>query len=204
MAKKLITPVALLSYPHFDEPILPKNGKGKPKYSGSFLFAPGTDLTALTEAVAEAGVEKFGPTAVAKLKSGALKNVIRMDAEAKGYPEGTIFINARSEQQPGMVYLWPDPVTKKPALVIPGLATSGYVLTDADKKKIREVFYPGAKVRVSVTAFGYDNESKGVTFGLNNVQLIDGTGPRIDGRKSADDEFEADATMQPANLADVE
>jgi hypothetical protein len=204
MAKKLITPVALLSYPHFDEAILPKNGKGKPKFSGSFLFAPGTDISKLVEAVAEAGVEKFGPTAIAKLKSGALKNVIRTDAEAKGYPEGTIFINARSEQQPGMVYLWPDPATGKPALVIPGLAASNYVLTDADKKKIREVFYPGAKVRVSVTAYGYDNESKGVTFGLNHVQLVDGTGPRIDGRKNAEDEFEADASMAPANMADVE
>lgn len=190
MAKKLITPVALLSYPHLDEPQQPKNGKGKAKYSVSLIFAPGTDITALQVAVAEAGVDKFGPTAVAKLKSGALKNPLRTDAEAKGYPEGSVFINARSEQQPGAVYLWADPETKKPAMV--------------PAEKLKSVFYPGAKVRVSVTAFGYDNESKGVSFGLNHIQLVDGTTPRIDGRKAAEDEFEADATMQPADLSDIE
>ncbi len=204
MAKTLITAVALLSYPHLDEPQQPKNGKGKAKYSVSLVFAPGTDITALQEAVAEAGVDKFGASAVAKLKSNGLKNPIRMDAESKGYPEGSIFINARSEQQPGMVYLWPDKSTGKPELVIPGLAVSGYELTDADKKRIKEVFYPGAKVRAQLTAFGYDNESKGVSFGLNHIQLVDGTTPRIDGRKAAEDTFEADASMAPADLSDIE
>jgi len=60
-------------------------------------------------------------------------------------------------------------------------------------------------VRASVTAFAYDRpESKGVSFGLNNIQLLDGTTPRLDGRKAAEDEFEADASMQPASLDDVE
>lgn len=205
MAKKIITGNAILSYPHLDEPQAPMNGVGNSKYSASLVFLSGADLSAMQAAVVEAAVEKWGAGAVAKLKSGALKNPLRTDAEAKGYPEGAIFTNVRSEQRPGLVYLWADPNTKKPALVIPGMASGLYELTEADKTKIKQVFYAGATVRASITAFAYDRpESKGVSFGLNNLQLIDGTTPRLDGRKAADDEFEADASLQPASLDDVE
>lgn len=191
MAKKLITPNAVLSYPHLDEPQAPMNGVGNPKYSGSLVFLSGTDLSAMQAAVVEAATEKWGAGAVAKLKSGALKTPFRIDAEAKGYPEGAIFVNVRSEQRPGAVYLYPDAKTGKPAIV--------------PEDKVKETFYAGATVRASVTAFAYDRpESKGVSFGLNNIQLIDGTTPRLDGRKAAEDEFEADASLQPASLDDVE
>ena len=188
MSKKIVSPEAVLSYPYLDEPQEPQNGKGDPKYSCSLVFAPGTDMTAMQAAVIEAAVEKWGQAAVAKLKSGALKTPFRTDAEAKGYPEGSTFINVRSTQKPGAVYLWPDPTTSKPA-VIP---------TD----KITTELYAGAKVRASITAFAYDNESKGVSFGLNNLQKL-ADGPRLDGRKAAEDEFEADASIEPANLDDV-
>lgn len=204
MSKKLITPQAILSYPHLDEPQLPQNKKGKAKYSVSLIFVTGSDIAAMQAAVIEAAVDKFGQGAVAKLKSAGLKQPFRTDWEAKAYPEGSTFFNARSEQRPGYVYLWADPKTKKPALVIPATIDPTYQLTDADKEKIREVFYPGALVRASVTAFGYDTEgSKGVSFGLNNIQKL-GDGPRMDGRKAAEDEFEADASLQPADLSDLE
>lgn len=191
MSKKLITPNAILSYPHLDEPQAPMNGQGNPKYAGSLVFLAGADLTAMQAAVAEVAEEKWGKGALAKLKSGALKSPFRTDAESKGYPEGSIFVNARTEQKPGAVYLYPDATTGKPAIV--------------PDDKIKEVFYAGATVRASVTAFAYDRpESKGVSFGLNNIQLVDGTTPRLDGRKAAEDEFEADALMAPANLDDVE
>jgi hypothetical protein len=191
MAKKLITPAAVLSYPHLDEPQAPMNGQGNPKYSGSLVFLQGTDLSALQAAVLEAATDKWGASAAAKLKSGALKSPFRTDAEAKGYPEGAIFINVRSEQKPGTVYLYPDATTGKPAIV--------------PDDKVKETFYAGATVRASITAFAYDRpESKGVSFGLNNIQLLDGTTPRLDGRKAAVDEFEADASMKPANIDDVE
>lgn len=208
MAKKIITLPAILSYPHLDEPAAPMNGQGAAKYSVSLVFTKGTDTAPLVAALLEAAIDKFGASAVAKLKTGALKSAFRNkaeDIEQKGYPEGSAFVNARSEQRPGLVYLWPDPTTGKPALVIPGMASALYELTETDKAKIKQVFYAGAIVRASITAYGYDRpESKGITFGLNNVQLIDGTTPRLDGRKAATDEFEADATAQPALVDDVE
>lgn len=193
MAKKQITPPAVASYPHLDVPQAPMNGIGNPKYSVSLVFSKGTDLSALEAAALEAATDKWGPSAVAKIKAGALKWPLRNkpeDVELKGYPEGSTFINVRSEQKPGTVYLYPD-ASGKPAQV--------------PDDKIKEVFYAGATVRASITAFAYDRpESKGVSFGLNNIQLIDGTTPRLDGRKKAVDEFEADASMKPASLDDVE
>lgn len=190
MSKKLITSQAILSYPHLDEPQAPINGQGKAKYSASLVFLQGTDLAPFNEAIVEAAVEKFGQGAIAKLKSGALKSPIRTDAEAKGYPEGSVFINIRSEQQPGLVFLWPDPKTNKAAI--------------CPQDKITEEFYAGALIRGSITAFAYDtNGNKGVSFGMNNLQKL-GNGPRLDGRKAAEDEFEADASMTPADLSDIE
>lgn len=190
MASKLITPNALASYPHLDVPQPAMNGQGNPKYSLSLVFKKGTDLSKLQAAVAEVAVAKWGQGAIAKLKSGALKSPFRTDAEAKGYEEGSVFINVRSEQKPGVVYLYPGQ-DGKPAIV--------------PDDKVKETIYAGAVVRASITAFVYDRpESKGVSFGLNNIQLVDGTTPRLDGRTKATDDFEADASMAPAALDDVE
>lgn len=41
------------------------------------------------------------------------------------------------------------------------------------------MFYPGAVVRVIVHAFAFNNKSKGVAFGLDGVQVIDATAPRL-------------------------
>jgi hypothetical protein len=209
MAKRVITIPATLSYPHFDKAIPPKNGKGDPKFSGAFLFIPnypwlkmdgktaGGDTTpeqvlemraTLWAALLEAAEEVFGNKAAGMMKSGALKTTINSDWEKKNYPEGTIYINARGSNQPGLVYPWAGDDGK--AARVP-------------QEKITEVFYPGAKVIASVTAFYFDNESKGVSFGLNNVQVI-GKGPRLDNQKSAQDEFTADAALTPADLATLE
>jgi len=211
MAKRVIFKVpATLSFPHLDKAQAPRNGMGAAKFSAAFLFYPisgdeylmangkGYDVTAaqiteqkkaLDAALLEAAEEVFGTKAAGMLKSKSLKYPIRDDAEAKGYPEGTIYFNAQSSNAPGLVYPWADPETKKAAKV--------------PQDKIAKVFYPGARVIASVTAFYYDNESKGVTFGLNNVQLI-GDGPRLDSQKSAEDEFAADSTLTPADLATLE
>lgn len=39
--------------------------------------------------------------------------------------------------------------------------------------------YNGAKVRLLVHAYPYNNKQKGVNFGLDGVQIIDGTAPKI-------------------------
>ena len=193
----MITEVATLSYPHIAAPQESKDGKPG-KYSAALLFAPGTDLATLKAAAIEAARTKFG--ASIKTSNGTvvpiekafdldlLKTPFRTDALKKGYPEGTVYINARSDQKPGAVYAYAGP-DGKPAPV--------------PAEKVKDEFYAGAQVKASVTAFGYDREgNKGVSFALNNLQKI-GEGERIDGRVAAENEFVADLSQAPADLASI-
>lgn len=197
-SKKVHTGPAVLSYPHLAEPTVQtddKGNQGKPKYSVSLVFLPGAngeapsiaDLEAAAVAVA---VEAFGPKAEQGLKTGAIASPFRRDGETKGYPEGAIFINARSEQQPGVVYAHRDPATGKPAVVA--------------QEQIEKVFYPGAIVRASLSAFAYNfnGMKKGVSFGINNIQKLS-DGKRLDNRLAAADDFEATEELVPANLDDL-
>jgi hypothetical protein len=197
---KVTTPKAMLSYPHIAEPVQQKNDdgtvKGKPKYSAALVFEAGSDLTALRKAVLAAGEAKF-PGKFQQLIEENKKSVaaggrikfnlpFRMDGEEKGYPAGSTFINVRTEQKPGCVFSYAEPGTAKPA-VIP-----------ADK--IVDELYPGAFVRATVVAFGYDREgNRGVSFALNNIQKL-GEGERLDSRKAAVDEFDVDLSAAPADL----
>lgn len=197
MAKKLITPLALLSYPHLHAPQPSNNGKA-PKYSACLIFTPDVladpKEKALFDALrAEAQqviIEKFGADKIKQLlASDTFKKGFRTDAAAKNYPEGSIYINARGQAQPGIVYAYAGGDGKPARMPI---------------DKIKEEMYPGAKVRASVTPFAFDQEgNKGVSFGLNNIQLVDGTLPRLDGRTAAENEFEVDLSAQPASLDDL-
>lgn len=184
---KVITPKAMLSYPHLDKPQLPPNGgAGKAKYSCTLVFAPGSDLRALHAAVEAAAEAKYPGKGKDMLAKRILKSPFRDDAEAKGYPEGSIFLNVRTEQAPGVVYLYAGPDNKPAVMPV---------------EKIRDEMYPGAFVRASLVAFAYDSSgNKGVSFALNNVQKL-GDGERLDGRVSAENEFEADLNAAPADLA---
>lgn len=184
---KVITEKAILSYPHLDTPQKGKKADSKSKYSAALVFLAGTNLTAIKAAIVAAAVEKYGEKAVEMLRTGALKNPLRTDAEAKGYPAGATFLNVRSDNQPGCVYAFPGPDGKKPALI--------------PQDKIKSELYPGAIVRASIVAFTYDTDgNKGVSFALNNIQKI-ADGDRLDSRVSAEDEFEADLSAAPADLA---
>jgi hypothetical protein len=51
--------------------------------------------------------------------------------------------------------------------------------------------YAGARVRAAINAYAFDTQgNRGVAWGLNNLQKM-GDGPRLDNRKSAQDQFEA-------------
>lgn len=185
---KIITPEAMLSYPHIDKPQEPKDGKGNPKYSATLVFAPGTDLSALEAAAVAAAEDKYPGKGKAMLAKGQLRSPFRKDAEAKGYAEGSVFVNVRTEQQPGCVYLHAG-ADKRPAPIA--------------QEDIREQLYPGAIIRASLRAFAYDsNGNKGVSFALNNIQKLR-DGERLDGRVAAEDEFDADLSATPASLEDI-
>jgi hypothetical protein len=181
----VITPKAKLSYPHLDKAQPGQKAGDKAKYSSTLVFAPGTDLKELEAAVMAAAEEKWPGKSVEMFRIQALRSPFRKDAEAKGYEAGSIFINVRSEQKPGVVYLHAG-ADNKPAIV--------------PDEKIKEELYPGSFVRAQIRAFPYDSQgNKGVSFALNNIQKM-GDGPRLDNRVAATDAFEADLNAAPAEL----
>lgn len=184
MSRRVITPEAILSYPHLFEPNAMDDG-AEPKYSACFVFPADADLKELKAAALEAAQEKWGSKAAKMIRDGKLRMPFRTDGEEKGYPEGSTFINCRSNRRPGIVSTVPDPKNGgKPS-----------VITDDEE------VYAGCIVRASVTAFAYDvNGNRGVSFALGNVQKIR-DGERLDGRVSAEDEFKADDTI--ASLDDL-
>ncbi len=186
-SRKCITPVGMLSYPHLFTPQDPMEEGGTPKYAAVIVFPEGTDLQPLRDAALVAAQEKFGvEKAEALLKGNKLRLPFRDDWEEKGYPENSVFLNAKTTNPPGLVSRYQDPATGKAARI-----------TDPDE------IYPGAQVRFSITAFGYDVKgNKGISFALNNVQKWE-DGERLDGRVRAEDEFSAEAPVT-ADLSDLE
>lgn len=183
---KVITPVATLSFPHLHAPQVGRKPTDKQKYSCTLVYAPGADLSALRAAELAAAEKKWGANAKEMLRKKQLKSAFRDDAEAKGYPEGALFQNVRTEQQPGIVYSHAGP-DLKPARV--------------PQDKIRDELYPGCQVRASISFFAYDTEgNKGVSAGLNNLQKV-GEGVRLAGRSLAEDEFTADLSAAPVDIS---
>lgn len=171
------TPEAILSYPALFKPKV--NAKtGLEKYEATFVFTPEAQkdpkFAALAAALQAAGMKKFGDRFHSLIKSEGFKKGLRFDGAEK-YGPGTVYFSARSDTPPQVV----GPDLK--------------LITDPAK------LYAGSIVRASVRAFGFDNESKGVAFALQNVQFIR-DGKRLDGKKDAADEFEA-IQVEPKDLS---
>lgn len=208
---KIKTPVGILSYPHLFTPQASKEPGKKAKYSATIiLFPPGADLSrfdeypALKEALKDADLKpmvaaaaaaakaRWGDKAEGMMRSGQLKSPFRKEGDVhgtvmkeKGYPEGCVFLNLRSDNRPQIVSRFP------------GADGKAQIITD------ETLIYPGCLVRLSGRAFGYDNSgNKGIAFGLNNVQKW-ADGPRLDGRAAGQDEFDADLKSAPEELGDV-
>jgi hypothetical protein len=173
MAKAVITPEAVLSYPALFESRLTPSGQEK--YGASLIFDEGTDLSELKAAVRAAAAARWGDKAAQMLKNRQLRTPFREGAEkeGRGYGAGKVFINASSNRAPGVVSRFAGP--------------DGKPLPVQDPDEV----YPGCRVRASLTAFAYDTGgNRGVSFALNNVQKL-GEGERLDGRLPAEDEFSA-------------
>jgi hypothetical protein len=181
MSARVITPECTLSFPKIFAP----DEKGK--FGGVLVFKEGADLSALKKAALHVATEKFGAKAADMIRKGQIRweggphHVFRTDGEDK-YGEGTVFINARTNTQPGAVSIYPD-ANGKPARI-------------TDESQI----YPGCVVRASVTAYWYDVDgNRGIAWALNNIQKLR-DGDRLDSRVAAENEFEAD----PNAMADLD
>lgn len=164
-SKPIRTPEAVLSFPNL---ITARAYEDQPaKFSCTFLFPPGTDLSELEDAVTKVAMEQFDGKRPKNYRS-PFRDVADMDNPPEGYEEGWTFIRASSKQRPGVV--GPDAKTR--------------IDDPAD-------IYPGCRVMGTVVAFGYDVKgNKGVSFGLNNVQKR-GEGTPLGSFSRAEDDFDA-------------
>lgn len=174
---KVVTPVFRVSFPAVFEtakPMAGDDGVGKkPKYEVTMVFDPSRfddgekkrfkEMEALLDHVA---MEKFKKT-VAKFPAN-FKKAFHDGAEKEhlaGFGAGLVYAKASSFAKPGVVAA--DRVTP---------------IED------REAFYPGCYARASVTAYAYDNVSKGVAFGLSNLMFVK-DGERLDSRTDPTEDF---------------
>ena len=174
---RVVTGKVRLMFPNLFRPKALREGQD-PKYS-VMLVIPKSDTETMNKLwAAEKEAEKAGIATKwggKKPTRGYSPSIIKdadEDGTAEDYPDrkGTYYmtVSANTRQAPpGVVDRQLQPIL--------------------DESQV----YSGAYARVSVTAFPYDQQgNRGVSFGLNNVQMVGG-GERLIGGPSAEDEFDA-------------
>lgn len=189
--KSLITPIAILSYPSLDIARKSEDSDGPPKFQAALIFTVEAQATPeykamQAAAIAAAQAAHPGKDVIELFKlgvdNGGIRSPFRRNWEAKGYPQGSVYINARTTQRPGLVM--PD-------------------LSKVAPEDIKSRFYAGCIVKASLNAFYYGKKgNKGVSFGLNNMQWIR-DGERLDNRADASEEFTADMSATPESIDDL-
>lgn len=182
----IITPTFRVSYPNVFE-AKANSLNGKLEYSVVALFKEKEDLSALKAAATAAIKAKWGDKVPKKLKSPFRDQGEREKEDGSlpdGYVKGAVFINLKSTRQPGILD------QKKQAILT------------------AERFYAGCYARADVSCFAYEfrNEqgiviSTGVSFGLNNLQLV-ADGEPFSGRRKAEDAFEPIAVAEGSEVSE--
>lgn len=168
------TPKGRLAFVTLAEPKTKKDAKpgAKPKYSVAILIPKGADLSALKKLRDDKAKEKWGDKIPPKMRNPIKKAIECVDKDGNPY---TGFDDPRFEY-----CIWPTAVNK------PGVVNgAGVAVTDSAE------MYSGRWGLLNVHAFTYDTDgNRGVSFGLDNVQLLDHD-ESLGGRAKASDEFEA-------------
>lgn len=167
---KLWTPVFRVSYPNVFQPRAVMQGQ-TPKYSIAMLFPKVyTDPTEaalfekLKTAVTAAAVSKWGPDKTKWPKNLRSPWHDGSEKDSDGYGPDIIYASASSSKiKPGVV--------------------------DAQMNDIIEPneFYGGCYARATITVFAYENVTKGVAFGLRNIQKVRDGEPFTSMSKPQDD-----------------
>ena len=155
----------MILYPHLFEPRVAKGAPSDavPTYQLVALLPPSFDLGPLHQLALTAAESMFGSDAKKLIAAGAIKNPFRSQLEqaAKGKmgfsdDPNAKYINVKSEMQPGVVDQKLQPIL--------------------DPSKI----HGGVICNVQVNAFPWNHPTggKGLSFGLQNVQLVR-DGPKI-------------------------
>lgn len=173
---EIVTCIGRISFPSLFEKAPTSKGGKRFAWQAALLLPPDTDLAPFYACIKAAALDKFGPDV--KLSAG--KNPIKACSEKDldGYEDGWHFINVKAYNY------------------IP-------TVVDQNKQEILdpERIFAGCWVRMALDAYGYDREgSKGVSFGLNAVQLVR-EGERLDGRRASSDMFD---TIEVEDMPDGE
>lgn len=181
---RLITPEATLHWAYLFRAREPKKGSAREAmYMCDLVFTPAImqtpEFQAMRDAAQKVAKEAFGDKLAGLIAADKFINPFwkverKIDAATgklpPGYEAGGVYITIKSKQRPGIV---------KPA--------GGGFEPILDENEI----YPGCIVRASVDVWAYDNESKGVSFGLSNILKVR-DGERLGGgRPAAQDDFAA-------------
>lgn len=177
MGERLHTPVGTARYVSLLTPRARKDdkgqAKGEPKYQITLIFGENAGIRPMEKAAEAVALEAFGPKWKQLREKGKIRwpfrdNSDRVDDDDNpipGFEEEGVHVGFKSKDKPGIVDRDAEPIM--------------------DKAEI----YDGMQARVSCRPFAYDNESKGVSFFLINVQKMD-DGDRLSGDPSAEDDFQ--------------
>lgn len=163
---KLVTHEFRVSYPHVFK--AQAFGKNDPQFSVTMLFSKKSDMKAITDAIKQAKIAKWG----SKENWPKMTRPVYLDGDApeladkEGYKGHWIIkAHAKEDQRPEVVNEDVEPIT------------------DASE------FYPGCYARAQVLVQAWDNEfGKGISFYLDHVQKLR-DGKSFAGKKPADQVF---------------
>jgi hypothetical protein len=167
----LITPYATLSFPTLFVP-KPRAEGGEAVYSAALLFDVPAQKTkeykAMQNACIDAAREKWGANVNLSQVHMPFRDASEKSDKYQGYEDGMTFINPWSKNKPGIVD------ARLQDVLLP------------------EQVFAGQIVRAQIAPFAWTNSGKkGVSFGLNHIQIVKHDAPRIDGRVSANKAFNA-------------
>lgn len=176
----IVTPPFRATYLSLFEPVTNKDDPTGPKsYVVSAIFDPSTDLSALRaeeRAVAEA---KWGVGKVPKNLKSAFRLNSELNTPKEDFPDDAVIMTFKCQEK----YHKPDVIDKHKRAI-----------TDS-----MEV-YPGAWFRAEVSGYAYAKEgSRGVAFGLVNIQKLKDDEPIGATRRSAASVF--DEYLEPGETS---
>ena len=179
-----VSPIGVTSFPNLYTPKPPAPG-ADPRYSVILIFdelaQQSAEYKRMKQEVLKAAEEKWGNKAGDMIKNGQVRLPFR-DASEKdfaGFDDGKTFCT-----------FWTK--SAQPQVV------------DGNRQPVLESdTFPGMKARVTYNAFAYENSgNKGVSLGLGNLQVADFSTPRLDGRRSGEDDFDSIDTPGAAGTDD--
>ena len=179
-SRKVVTPTFRASFVNVFEP-RENTQSGKLEYSVKMIFDKDADISELKEIIKEAIRNKWGDKAPKNLKM-PLRSGNESDLDKYPEDKDKIIANAKSVMYP------------------PGLIDTKTKQEIIDPKE----FYSGCYARASVVCYAYDNVSKGVAFGLQNLLKVKDGEPLVN-RASAESDFASIIdTVQDEIEGDVE